>query len=195
MGDSADPQIVARAAAALAGAPLELEALDVAWRGVRGGVLAQCAGVASERRAERIAGLMRDARLERVETVTEDAELWARQRAGQRSAAGALVRVAARPAVLGRVLEAVRASDARAVGRAAVGHSFVEVDPAALEGLIAMLPAGAVPVVLDAPDHLRAIRDPWGVPADAAALELMRHVKQRFDPARACNPGVFVGGI
>jgi glycolate oxidase FAD binding subunit len=195
VGDSSDPQIVARAAAVLAGAPLELEALDVAWSGVRGGVLAQCAGAASEPRSERIAGLMREAGLDRVQTVTEDAELWARQRAGQRSTTGALVRVAARPSALGRVLEAVRASDATAVGRAAVGHTFVEIDAAALEGLIGMLPGGAVPVVLDAPDQLRAIRDPWGPPADAAALELMRHLKRRFDPARACNPGVFVGGI
>ena len=31
--------------------------------------------------------------------------------------------------------------------------------------------------------------------ASAAALELMRRVKARFDPARTCNPGVFVGGI
>jgi glycolate oxidase FAD binding subunit len=195
VGDSGDPRTVARAAARLAGAPLELEALDVAWSTGRGGVLAQCAGVASQRRSERIAGLMGEAGLERVQTVIDDAELWARQRAGQRSAAGALVRVAARPTALGRVLEAVRASDARAVGRAAVGHTFVDVEAAALEAFMADLPAGAVPVVLDAPDQLRATLDPWGAPANAAALELMRSVKQRFDPARACNPGVFVGGI
>ena len=27
------------------------------------------------------------------------------------------------------------------------------------------------------------------------ALELMRSVKRRFDPAGVCNPGLFVGGI
>jgi glycolate oxidase FAD binding subunit len=195
VGDSGDPGIVARAAAVLGGAPLELEALDVAWSAGRGGVLAQCAGSASEPRSQRIAELMREAGLERVQTVTEDAELWARQRAGQRSAAGALVRVSARPTALGRVLEAVRASDGRAVGRAAVGHTFVDLDPAALATFIGDLPGGVVPVVLDAPDQLRGSVDPWGPPPDAAALELMRRVKQRFDPARACNPGVFVGGI
>jgi glycolate oxidase FAD binding subunit len=195
VGDSGDPGVVARAAGVLAGAPLELEALDVAWSGTRGGVLAQCAGAASEPRSERVAARMREAGLERVQTVTEDAELWARQRAGQRSASGALVRVAARPTALARVLEAVRASDARAVGRAAVGHTFVDLEPAALETFIGQLPDGAVPVVLDAPDQLRDSLDPWGSPPNLAALELMRRVKQRFDPARACNPGVFVGGI
>jgi glycolate oxidase FAD binding subunit len=47
--------------------------------------------------------------------------------------------------------------------------------------------------VLDGPLELR--RDPWGAGEDGQALELMRRVKQRFDPARTCNPGVFVGGI
>ena len=195
LGDCGDPATVARAAASLAAAPLELEALDVAWSGARGGVLAQCAGAASERRAGTIAELMRDAGLDRVEVATEDAELWARQRAGQRSPGGALVRVAARPSALGDVLEAVRASAATAVGRAALGHTFVDVEPAALGTLLAHLPPSAVLVLLDAPDGLRGSVDPWGTPPDAAAQELMRRVKERFDPARACNPGVFVGGI
>jgi glycolate oxidase FAD binding subunit len=195
VGESGDPAAVAVASAVLSAAPLELEALDVAWSGGRGGLLAQCAGAASERRARRLAELMREAGLDRVETVTEDGELWARQRAGQRSADAALVRVAAQPSALASLLEAVRASDATAVGRAAVGHSFVALDPAALGTLLAHLPEGAVPVLLDAPDELRGAVDPWGPARDAAALELMRRVKQRFDPARACNPGVFVGGI
>src|SRR5205807_9225179 len=97
LGDSGDTHAVAAAAAALSAAPLELEALDVAWRGGRGGVLAQCAGAAGPRRAERIAALMREAGVEKVEIIGEDAELWARQRAGQRSSAGALMRVATRP--------------------------------------------------------------------------------------------------
>jgi glycolate oxidase FAD binding subunit len=195
MGDSGDPVVVARAAASLARAPLELEALDVAWSGARGGVLAQCAGAASERRAPGIAGLMRDAGLDRVEVVTEDAELWARQRAGQRSADGVLVRIAARPSVLAQVLEAVRAGEATAVGRAALGQTFVAVEPAALGTLLGRLPEGAVPVLLDRPDDRRGPDEVWGSPGNQPALELMQRVKQRFDPARACNPGVFVGGI
>ena len=28
-----------------------------------------------------------------------------------------------------------------------------------------------------------------------SALVLMHRVKERFDPTRTCNPGIFVGGI
>jgi FAD/FMN-containing dehydrogenase len=49
-------------------------------------------------------------------------------------------------------------------------------------------------VVLDSPLELRTAEDPWGV-SEGPELTLMRRVKQRFDPAGACNPGVFAGGI
>jgi len=49
-------------------------------------------------------------------------------------------------------------------------------------------------VVLDAPPGVRDSLDPWGAPG-GSELELMRRIKMRFDPAGACNPGVFVGGI
>jgi glycolate oxidase FAD binding subunit len=195
LGVSGDPDTLAAAAAVLAAAPLELEALDVAWRAGRGGVLAQCAGAECSRRAERIGALMRESELEQVEITADDAELWARQRAGQRSPDAALVRVAARPSALGEVLRAAGASGATVVGRAAIGHTFVDLDPGALGTLLGHLPDGAVPVLLDAPDELRNAVDPWGQPAPGPVQELMRRVKERFDPARACNPGVFVGGI
>jgi glycolate oxidase FAD binding subunit len=47
--------------------------------------------------------------------------------------------------------------------------------------------------VLDAPDDVRATVDVWG--PVLGPLELMRRVKERFDPSAACNPGVFVGGL
>ena len=47
-------------------------------------------------------------------------------------------------------------------------------------------------VLQDAPAELRA--DPWGVDDDAL-LALSRRVKERFDPAGVCAPGIFVGGI
>jgi len=48
--------------------------------------------------------------------------------------------------------------------------------------------------MLDAPDEVRRQADVWGV-GDSPAIDLMRRVKRRFDPAGACSPGVLVGGI
>ena len=195
VGISAEPELLASAARTLAAAPLELEALDVAWRGGRGGILAQCGGAQAPQRAERIARLMREAGLDGVEVETDDAELWARQRAGQRSRARALIRIAARPSALAQVLRAADACGATLVGRAALGHSFLELDPDALPVLAEHLPDRAVSVLLDAPSGVLDAVDPWGSSQPDAALELMRRVKARFDPADACNPRVFVGGI
>ncbi|MBV9915482.1 MAG: FAD-binding oxidoreductase [Solirubrobacterales bacterium] len=189
-----DPATLGAAARALAAAPLELEALDVAWRSGRGGILARCAGAAAVRRAQRVATLMREHGLEEADVADDDAGLWARQRLGQRSRSRSLVRVVARPRALEDVLRAVQSADGTLVGRAALGISFIELDPGALEVLLERLPPGALAVLLDAPAELRGSRDPWGTPS-APALELMRRVKMRFDPAAVLNPGVFVGGI
>ena len=49
-------------------------------------------------------------------------------------------------------------------------------------------------VIERGPLALRTGLDPWGsVPA--GALDLMRTLKQEFDPGRRLNPGRFVGGI
>jgi glycolate oxidase FAD binding subunit len=138
--------------------------------------------------------LMADAGLGQVRAEADDEELWERQRAGQRSATGALVRVASRPSALAAVVRAVQGCDGTLVGRAALGSSFIALDPGALAQLREGLPPGAVSVLLDAPAELRTELDPWGA-AEQPALELMRRVKVRFDPAGACNRGVFVGGI
>ena len=81
------------------------------------------------------------------------------------------------------------------MGRAALGHSFVELDPEALAVLVQHIPRRASYTLLDAPQPARESADPWGPLPPATALDLMRRVKTRFDPAYACNPGVFVGGI
>ncbi|WP_234359471.1 FAD-binding oxidoreductase [Plantactinospora sp. BC1] len=52
--------------------------------------------------------------------------------------------------------------------------------------------AGGHAVVLTAPDPVRARVDLWG---PVEGLELMRRVKQRFDPDARLAPGRFVGGI
>ena len=72
----------------------------------------------------------------------------------------------------------------------ALGTSYIECDPDAVSFLRASLPERATAVVLDGPAGL----DRWVV-ANGPAIELMRRLKERFDPAGACNPGVFVGGI
>jgi glycolate oxidase FAD binding subunit len=192
LGTAADAATLAGAARILAAAPLELDALDVAWHAGRGGLLARAAGAEPGRRAERAATLMRSAGLERIEVTDDDDRLWARQRAGQRSAreALALARVTARPTALDSVLAAADAAGGTLVGRAALGESYVELDPDALSRLHQSLPSAARAVLLDRPPEL----EPWGE-LDAPALALMRSVKQRFDPTRTCNPGIYVGGI
>ena len=197
LGASSDPAVLSAAARALAAAPLEFEALDVAWRGGRGGLLGRLGGAEAARRSDRVAALMSSAGLEDVDVVAEDDGLWARQRAGQRSAEGALVRIAGRPSALDQVLRAAEQSGGTLVGRAALGTSYVEVSPDQLGALRERLPAGAVCVLHDAPAALRSDPDAvWGASSPSGpALELMRRVKVRFDPADACNRGVFVGGI
>jgi glycolate oxidase FAD binding subunit len=51
---------------------------------------------------------------------------------------------------------------------------------------------GGALVVLDAPADVKHSVDTWG---PVPALELMRRVKQQFDPGRRLAPGRFVGGI
>ena len=48
-------------------------------------------------------------------------------------------------------------------------------------------------IVLQIPSSLRSKIDTWGAVPDS--IGLMRHVKERFDPAGILNPGRFVGGI
>jgi glycolate oxidase FAD binding subunit len=194
LGSCADAATLAAAARTLAARPLELEALDVAWSDGRGTVLARCAGSQARRRAQRALELMRATGLERLEVADEDAGVWERQRAAQRSETSALVRVAARPSALAAVLRAVNECGGTLVGRAALGSSFIELEPEAVPRLGQALPPGALSVLVDAPRELREMPDRWGA-IDPPALELMRRVKARFDPARVCNPGVFVGGI
>jgi glycolate oxidase FAD binding subunit len=194
MGTTADPATLAAAARGLAAAPLEFEALDIAWRGGRGGLLARCAGRQSGRRAGRAARLMEELGLDDVQTTADDEPLWERQRVGQRSRAKAVVRIAAPPTALPGVLHAAESCGGTLVGRAALGLTFVEVAPDAVIRLREELAPGTVATLLDAPEALRAEIDPWG-PGQQPALELMRAVKRRFDPAGTCNRGLFVGGI
>ena len=157
-------------------------------------LLARCAGAAADRRIRRVAELIAAAGFGGIEVVGNDEGLWAGQRAAQRAAEGAIVRIGALPSALPAIVAAVRACDGALVGRAGLGTSYVAVDPGAITRLRAALPTGAVSVILDAPADARATLSPWG-PAEGPSLRLMEQVKARFDPAGACNPGLFVSGI
>ena len=50
-------------------------------------------------------------------------------------------------------------------------------------------------MLFDGPERVRARLEDWTSDVAPATLELMRRVKQRFDPTRTCNPGLLVGGI
>jgi glycolate oxidase FAD binding subunit len=194
LGAAEDPDRLAAAAIALAAMPLEFDALDIAWRAGRGGLMARSAGPEHPRRAKRTSRLLAEAGLRRIEVIDDDEPLWERQRAGQRSRDQAVVRIAAPPSAVAAVLRATDACDGTLVGRAALGCSYVEVDPEAVGPLRASLAHLATTTVLDAPPACRRQHDPWGT-VERPALELMRSIKTRFDPAGTCNPGLFVGGI
>ena len=194
VGSTDDPRTLQAAAQALAAAPAELEALDVGWRDRHGRLLAQVAGPHSQARGVRLADAMRRAGLSDVQLLLDDdSALWDAQRAAQRSSTHATVRVAARASELAALLATVDRCGGSLVGRAALGHSWVTVEPAVIARLRSELPAGATATVQDLPGDAR-VEDPWGS-MQPALLDLTRRLKSRFDPTHTCNPGIFVGGI
>jgi glycolate oxidase FAD binding subunit len=101
------------------------------------------------------------------------------------------------------VLEAVAADDVPVVlrGSAGSGVAYAAIAPdvpvdavvAAVDRLrAACLRAGGSLVVVDAPAAVKQAVDVWG---PVPALDLMRRVKDQFDPDHRLAPGRFVGGI
>jgi glycolate oxidase FAD binding subunit len=131
--------------------------------------------------------------LDDVTVVTDDNGTWAAQRARQRSADGLVVKVSGRPTDTARVLATARDTGATAVGRAALGLFWLS-GPAtaewAAEVRAALAPRACSIVDGVLPDGV----DRWPDP-DPGALDVMRRVKARFDPAGVFRPGTFVGGI
>jgi glycolate oxidase FAD binding subunit len=108
-----------------------------------------------------------------------------------------LLRLAFAPAALAAVLEALPPGTATSA-HAATGVAYAalpgESAADALPGLRAALaPHDGTAVLLRAPDAVRDRLDHWGPVGDA--LDLMRRVKERFDPERRMSPGRFVGGL
>jgi FAD/FMN-containing dehydrogenase len=104
------------------------------------------------------------------------------------------MRVAARPSALRKVLSPARECGATLVGRAALGTSYLKLDPDAVATLSERFSDARGVMLLDGPLELRRRLDSWGTP-QGPALDLMRRVKRSFDPAGACNPGAFAAGI
>jgi glycolate oxidase FAD binding subunit len=195
IGTTDEPAVLNDAARGLAAAALELERLDFSWETTGGALLAQCGGARARERAQRAASVMGQLGLGATDVLVEDEDLWSGQRRRQRSPGGALLRVAIRPSRLAGVLRATRACAASAVGRAALAQCFIDVEPDAAKRLVEGLPEDAAWTVADAPESLRTALSPWGAEPPAAAVDLMRRVKARFDPTGTCNRGLFVGGI
>jgi glycolate dehydrogenase FAD-binding subunit len=216
VGRADDPEAIAAAAVALAHEPLEAISLDVRWEDGAGLVAVRMAGRTAAVRAGTVAAALAARGLE-AGIEEEDEPLWAAQRSAQRAPQRApqraesrvgrsepdevdtgavVVRVSTTNRGLAEVLGAARDLDARAVGRGGLGLVWLTL-PAGDDavGRVQALRTRLAPapvVVLDAPLELRSAIDPWG---DAGPVELMRRVKQRFDPQNTLNPGIYVGGI
>jgi glycolate oxidase FAD binding subunit len=179
-----DPDELARLASVLTHARHDAHAIDVAWRGGRGGVLARYAGdeaVAQAREAAREVG---------GDVVEDDARAWADQRRGQRGEL--VVRVSATQSRLADAFRAADALEGSVVGRAALGLLWVRLPASAGASGVRSLREALAPapcVLLDAPEDVRASVDVWGF-SDGPELTLMRRVKERFDPADTMAPGL-----
>jgi glycolate oxidase FAD binding subunit len=202
VAESDDPDALGRTTHALSHSPLETDSLDVRWAGGTGAVLARFGGAAAleqARAAEKVLGKAGgDAASTSV--VEDDIATWERQRTGQRSVEGAVVRVSGLQAQLPDVLRATERSGAELVGRAAHGLSWIALPASDAEDLVAAIArlreelAPAPCVVREAPAAVREAVDVWDE-RDPGRLELSRRLKERFDPGAICNRGRYVGGI
>lgn len=111
--------------------------------------------------------------------------------------------IAGLPRLLDAVDDAARRHGLRAAVRGSAGVGVLYgalpagAEPAAVADLVRRLRDSAPAwsgdvVVLDASPAVKAAVDPWG---PARGLNLMRRVKDQFDPRRRLAPGRFVGGI
>jgi glycolate oxidase FAD binding subunit len=197
VGATDDPDVLAKAAALLAGLPLEADSLDVAWREGSGRLLARFGGATAGDQATSTAKRMREAGLDGVQTLEDDEELWTDVRAAQRRPDGASLKVSGRISDLASAISAAEDAGAELVSRAAHGLSWITLDSGDLVRRVSGVRDALQPrpvVLQDGPAELRRELDPWG-PLDEGALVVMKRLKERFDTTRSFRPGAFVGGI
>jgi glycolate oxidase FAD binding subunit len=195
-----DAGTLASAAMTLSHAPLEQLALDVAWEQGAGAVMARFGGARARAQAEAALAATRELAGLSPEIDEDDERLWSEQRDRQRSRGGVVVRVSGLQTRLEDILRAAAGHGASLAGRGGSGLCWVRFDGVDGEGAVAAVEGlrrevHPVPcVVLDAPDDVREALDAWG-PMDPALVALMERVKQRFDPQRVCNPGIYGDSI
>jgi glycolate oxidase FAD binding subunit len=180
VGEANSPDELARGALAIGRSPLEHHGIDIAWRSGRGRVLARFAGAVPRPQAEAAEKLLRAEGLA-TEIVDDDEPLWDEQRAAQRGPL--VVKVSSLPT---RIADLARAADdtgGSVAGRAALGLSWVRFEEPSTEAVERLRSDFAVALVQDRPADLDV--DPVG-PVDPGTRELMRRVKERFDPAGVC---------
>jgi glycolate oxidase FAD binding subunit len=198
-GEAEDPATLARVAQAASHGQFAPIALDYEWRGHQGFVYARFGGTAAEAQASAARDVLAQAGAD-ANLVHSDGELWGAQAAKQRSADRTVVRVSHTQSQLGDLLGQTSLEGATAVGRVALGVSWVTLrasDPDDVATTVRDMRRQLAPatcVVLDAPPGVRERVDPWGVD-DGPELVLMRRTKARFDPRGVCNRGIYVGGI
>jgi glycolate dehydrogenase FAD-binding subunit len=179
VAEARSPDELARGALAVAGSPLEHHGIDIAWRGGRGRVLARFAGAVPRPQAEAAVKLLSAEGLA-TELVDDDEELWDEQRAAQRGPL--VVKVSALPASIPELARAADEAGGSIVGRAALGLSWVRFEEPGAEA-VERLRRDFVVRVLDRPADLDV--EPVGA-LDPGVRDLMRRVKERFDPAGVC---------
>jgi glycolate oxidase FAD binding subunit len=208
-----DPAAAQATAQIMADSPLAPSAIELDWpsaaASISVSVLLEGDEPSVASRADRMTALLESRTADRVV-----ADVGAAVDGRERASAGTLLRVACWTGQLASVLSAVRSAaengdDPVIAGSAGAGVLEVWLPPemegsgvarylaelrASLAGLAAngIPPSRASAVVLRAPSQVRNAVDMWG---PVPSVDLMRAVKDQFDPGHRMAPGRFAGGI